>query len=102
MKLRQYLYVVLAVFLLFAQQGSLLHGLSHISDKTPAQQDRQLPHSKACDKCIAYAEVGAALNNAHPVFLLADFGAVLAGHGSQLFFSSLHLAFSSRAPPAFL
>lgn len=102
MKLRQCFYAALAALLLFAQQGSLQHAVTHVPSNTPAQHERQLPHSKVCDKCVAYAEFGATLNSAHPVILLADFGSVLIGYRPQLFFSPLPHAFSSRAPPAFL
>ncbi|HVS27211.1 MAG TPA: hypothetical protein VHE58_07945 [Burkholderiales bacterium] len=102
MKLRQCFYAALAALLLFAQQGSLLHAVTHVPSQTPAQHERQLPHSKVCDKCIAYAEFGSALNSANPILLLADFGAVLAGDIPQSFFTALLHAFSSRAPPAFL
>ena len=102
MKLRQYFYAFLAALLLFAQQGSLLHAVTHVPSNTPAQHERQLPHSKVCDKCIAYAELGTALKSADPVLQLADFGAVLASNIPQLFLAAPLYAFSSRAPPAFL
>ena len=99
MKLRQYFYAFLAALLLFAQQGSLLHAVTHVPSNAPAQHDRQLPHSKVCDKCVAYAELGSVPISANPILLLADCGAVLAGDIPQFFFTAPLHAFSSRAPP---
>ncbi len=65
MKARSHLllFLLLAFALLFAQQGAAIHALSHLSEPQPtsSQQDKQLPHSPACDKCVVYAGVGTAL-----------------------------------------
>lgn len=65
MKLRSRLlpFLLLAFALLFAQQGAAIHALSHLAEPLPShsQQDKQLPHSPACDKCVVYAGVGTAL-----------------------------------------
>lgn len=60
---RLFLFLLLALALLFAQQGAAVHALSHLSEPLPSQsrQDKQLPHSPACDKCVAYAGVGSAV-----------------------------------------
>lgn len=57
------LFLLLAFTLLFAQQGAAVHALSHLSETLPghSQQDKQLPHSPACDKCVVYAGMGSAL-----------------------------------------
>lgn len=60
---RTLLFLLLAFALLFAQQGAAIHALSHLNEPVPthSQQDKQLPHSPACDKCVVYAGVGTAL-----------------------------------------
>ena len=57
------LFLLLAFALLFAQQGAAIHALSHLAEQLPSQsrQDKQLPHSPACDKCVAYTGVGSAV-----------------------------------------
>ena len=92
-----------AVSLLFAQQGALAHGVSHfLSDEAPLQQDNPLPHSKVCDKCIAYAGISGALHSDIPIILLDGVGAGLSASVAHSFLSLFFLAFSSRAPPVFL
>lgn len=63
MRSRLPLFLLLVLALLFAQQGAALHALSHLSEPLPnhSQQDKQLPHSPVCDKCVVYAGVGSAL-----------------------------------------
>ncbi|MBZ0104818.1 MAG: hypothetical protein K8H84_04220 [Sulfuricella denitrificans] len=60
---RLLLFLALAFSLLFAQQGAAMHALSHLGETLPShsQQDKQLPHSPACDKCVVYAGIGSAL-----------------------------------------
>ncbi|MEN6586680.1 MAG: hypothetical protein ABFE02_11630 [Sulfuricella sp.] len=56
-------FLLLAFALLFAQQGAALHALSHLTEPLPghSQQDKQLPHSPACEKCVVYAGIGSAV-----------------------------------------
>lgn len=56
-------FLILAFALLLSQQGAAVHALSHLGESLPShsQQNKQLPHSPACDKCVLYADVGAAL-----------------------------------------
>lgn len=60
---RLLLFLLLAFTLLFAQQGAAIHALSHLGEPLPthSQQDKQLPHSPACDECVVYAGVGGAV-----------------------------------------
>jgi hypothetical protein len=92
-----------ALALLLAQQGALAHSVSHfLSNQAPSQQDKTLPHSKVCDKCVAYAGVSGALHSDSPVILLHDADAGLFASIAHSFLSLPFLAFSSRAPPVFL
>ena len=91
----------LAVALLFAQQGAALHALSHLADSVPAQsqQEKQLPHSPACDKCVVYAGVGSAAASSPPLFSASATTATLAAVLFLLFFSAPLRSYLSRAPP---
>ena len=98
---RLLLFLLLAFALLFAQQGAAIHALSHLTEPLPShsQQDKQLPHSPACDKCVLYAGVGTALASS----ALAISAAV--AHIPQLAFTPPALLsqptrlYHARAPP---
>ncbi|BAN34163.1 hypothetical protein SCD_n00314 [Sulfuricella denitrificans skB26] len=92
----------LALALLFAQQGAALHALSHFADGVPAQsqQEKHLPHSPACDKCIVYAGIGGAAASSPPVFAVPETTAILAAVFFLLFFSAPLRTYLSRAPPS--
>lgn len=91
----------LAFVLLFAQQGAALHALSHFADGVPAQsqQEKHLPHSPACDKCVVYAGIGGAALFSPPVFATQEPTAILAAVFFLLFFSAPLYSYLSRAPP---
>lgn len=101
MRFRLILFVGLAFALLFAQQGAVLHALSHFADNVPAQsqQDKHLPHSPACDKCVVYAGIGSAAPSSPPVFGIQQTTAILAAVLFLLFFSAPFYSYLSRAPP---
>ncbi len=91
----------LAFVLLFAQQGAVLHALSHLADSVPSQsqQEKHLPHSPACDKCVAYAGIGGATPSSPPVFTTPETTIILAAVLLLLFFSAPQRTYLSRAPP---
>ena len=101
MRSRLILLVCLAFSVLFAQQGAVLHALSHFADSAPAQsqQDKHLPHSPACDKCVVYAGIGSAASSSPPVFATRETTAVIAAVMFLLFFSTPLRTYLSRAPP---
>lgn len=70
MNFRVLRFAILAILLLFAQQGAAVHALAHFSDfaPTPSSQHKQLPHSSVCDKCITYSHMGGALHASGLVF----------------------------------
>lgn len=91
-------YFVLAFSLLFAQQGGFAHELGHFSGSSQ-QSEKQLPHSKSCDQCGAYAQVGSgAVSQSIPFALPESAGAVYSFHdvASTARHFSRH---RSRAPP---
>lgn len=85
--------------LLTAQQGGAAHALSHALDQT-RQQDKQAPHSPACEQCAAYAQLGSALNvGAYDFALAAATGEAVPHHAIS--FRSIHVfAAAARGPPA--
>jgi hypothetical protein len=91
----------LAFVLLFAQQGAALHALSHLADSVPAQsqQEKHLPHSPACDKCVVYAGIGSAAPSSPSTFFAEETTVILAAVLFLLFFSAPFYSYLSRAPP---
>jgi hypothetical protein len=88
-----------AFALLSAQQGGAAHALSHALEQTQ-QQDKQTPHSPACEQCATYAQLGSALHVGTYHFALpaAASAAVLQ---RSVAFRSIHiLAAVARGPPA--
>ena len=66
--------LLLPLLLVLAQQGALLHELSHWSAGADSQQrDKQAPSSEACSLCLAFAGIGSGAPPAGaPALLLAD------------------------------
>ena len=91
----------LAFLLLFAQGGATAHAISHFADRAPvqSQNDKQLPHSSVCDKCVVYAEVGSAVLAKALFFSPAQHDVAPALHLHEVLISASHYAYSSRAPP---
>ena len=56
--------LLLPLLLLIAQQGAVLHGLSHFiathSSDRRSEPERQQPHSGPCELCLAFAHLDAA------------------------------------------
>lgn len=99
---RLLLFVLLAFAVLFAQQGAAMHALSHLSEPLSrhSEQDKQLPHSPACDKCVVYAGVGSALASST---LILPATVALAPHLTQTppaLLSPFARLYHARAPPA--
>jgi hypothetical protein len=99
---RPYLPFFLAFVLLFAQQAGAAHAVGHAFEDITQHQDKQAPHSEACEKCATYAQWGSALT-ATPI----DFTPPqIPGIAIQLFtasFLTTHLlAAVARGPPSVL
>jgi hypothetical protein len=101
MNIRLLYSLLLGLAMLFAQQGAALHALSHLAEKAPAQsqQEKHLPHSQSCEKCVAYAGVGSGVSSSPLVFASADKIAIFATVIFLTFFSAPLRAYRSRAPP---
>ena len=89
--------------LLGVQQAAAMHELSHLRPGGKANPEKQLPHSKACDKCASYAEVsGGGLPAAPLLFHLQASGVESLPAALLLSPSATIPAYSARAPPLFL
>ncbi|MFA7239617.1 MAG: hypothetical protein WC091_05840 [Sulfuricellaceae bacterium] len=98
---RRLLHLAFAFALLFAQQGAALHALSHLMNGTPAhsEQEKHLPHTPACDKCVAYAAVGSTASSSPLAFDGQKAVGLLAAIIPVPLFTSALQAYRSRAPP---
>jgi hypothetical protein len=94
------LFLLLALLFAFAQQAALLHALSH-NTQGDTQQDKHLPGAKVCEKCVVFAQFGAAVASAASQFHLS------AAANDFLFQSHTSVCrqpaapYLSRAPPVF-
>jgi hypothetical protein len=93
-----FLPLLLAFALLFAQQGAARHALSHVLTEQ-TQQNKQLPHSPACEQCAAYAQVGGAINSSPHSFALDVAPDAAVQHRADTFRSTSTLAALARGPP---
>jgi hypothetical protein len=59
-----------ALFLLFGQQGGVIHALKHAFAEQTQQHKNSAPHANDCEQCLSYAQLGGALNSD---FLSFDF-----------------------------
>ncbi len=90
---------LLVVALLFAQQGAVVHGISHILAEH--SQNQSLPHDKHCDLCSTYAQIGCAIGSNQIHFDFASSFAEARPVQTASFHSSSFTAFAARAPPRF-
>ena len=89
--------------LLGAQQAAAMHELSHLRADGKANPEKQVPHSKSCDKCAAYAEVsGGAPAPSALVFHTQDFATESFSFSPQYTSSTSVWAYAARAPPHLL
>ena len=88
--------LLLPLLLLLAQQGAVLHGLSHYSATSAPDQrgepERQQPHSGPCELCLAFAHLDAAVKP-------APLAIVLPVLGFEALAVSRVLAWEAPAPP---
>lgn len=89
--------LLLAFFLLFAQQGGAVHALQHAMAEQA--QDQSLPHDKLCDLCAVYAQIGSAIGSHAVSFAPAGLAAFFPPLLFAAFRAGLFAAFAARAPP---
>lgn len=100
---RKLLFLLLAFALLFAQQGAAIHALSHLSEPLPnhSQQDKHLPHSPACDKCVVYAGIGSAVAASKLIIPSDTLHALPVAAIQPALLSQPTRLYLARAPPVF-
>ncbi|MEC5384220.1 hypothetical protein VVD49_00725 [Uliginosibacterium sp. H3] len=96
---------VLALFVLFAQQGATLHALSHATQEVASvgqkSPDRQSPSGhENCEQCLSFAAAGGAMPaSQHGLSLFAFAHVVRASLPPACLASRTTTAYQSRAPP---
>ena len=95
--------LMLPLLLLVAQQGAVLHELSHYTAAETGEGKEQSPRGDVCDLCLAFAQVGSAtMPHSVAAPLLADLShrltPVLPVHAQAAELP----AERSRGPPRFL
>jgi hypothetical protein len=91
--------LLLIFALLFAQTGSLAHGISHVLADQSQGSDQSLPHDKYCDECAAYAQIGSAVGSSSISFSGSENFEALHFNNPGSYTSSTFVAFAARAPP---
>ncbi|HSD40063.1 MAG TPA: hypothetical protein VLC92_21365 [Rhodocyclaceae bacterium] len=95
----------LALFVLLAQQGAVLHALSHatqdVAESRQKLPDRQSPSGhENCEQCLSFAAAGGAGLASQKTLLLADFAHVVSMSSLSLHLASrTTTAYQPRAPP---
>ncbi len=91
--------LLLIFALLFAQAGSLTHGISHALAEQRQNSDQSLPHGKHGGLCAAYAHIGSVIGSSCFSFTCSE------GHQTphlspyRSYTSNTFVAFAARAPP---
>lgn len=89
--------------LLLAQQGAFSHALTHLSGFSApqsSQQDKHLPHSPVCDKCVVYAGMSGAATATPFAMPTLDVVTDLVSQDRFPFRSETPSHYRSRAPPS--
>lgn len=98
--------LLLPLLLLFAQQGALLHGLSHYSATSAPDQrgepERKHPHSGPCELCLAFAHLDAAATPGPVAVALTVLGFDVVAVSRVLIRALPAPPEQSRGPPTFL
>lgn len=91
--------LLLIFALLFAQMGSLAHGISHILAERSQDSSQSLPHDKYCGQCEAYGQIGGAIGSSTISFTGGENFETLPFHQPASSTSVTFVAFAARAPP---
>lgn len=91
--------LLLIFALLFAQMGSLAHGITHIMAEKSPGHEQSLPHDKFCDQCAAYAQIGSAVNSSSFNFACNGNCETLNPNRFTSHPAENFVAFAARAPP---
>lgn len=97
-----FLCLLLTLLLLGSQQMGLAHAIAHLGEESQrASQVKQVPADKLCERCLAFAQVGTAVDTAPLRFLVPvleeSVQLVNLAHSAP---PATRCCFLSRAPPA--
>lgn len=98
---RSFLTLLFTVLLMFGQQQAMVHTYVHTADlQQKSSENKSLPnHSEVCGKCVALANLGAAVGSQTHILNIASGHFQLSTHLHQSIVSQRVLAYLSRAPP---
>ena len=102
MLLKRVQYLLLFCCLVFAQQGMVLHGLTHLKFSGKKQGEitsPATPSSQPCEQCLAFHGVGSALADSDTAATVIEQIASLPFGSAEESFPFLSAPFNSRAPP---
>jgi hypothetical protein len=99
---RPYLPFFLAFVLLFAQQAGAAHAVWHAFEDITQHQDKQAPHSEACEQCATYAQLASALTTNPIDFTPPQISGIAEQKFSTTFLTTRILAAVARGPPSLL
>ena len=91
--------LLLIFALLFAQMGSLAHGISHILAERSQGSSQSLPHDKYCSQCEAYGQIGGAIGSSAISFAGSESFETLQFNQPASSSSVTFAAFAARAQP---
>lgn len=98
---RNFLSLFFAILLVFAQQGAMLHSYEHTADwhQKSSNEGKSTNHSVVCEKCVALANLGAAVSSQSHTLNIASGQFELLTYLHQSVISVRYLSYHSRAPP---
>lgn len=95
--------LLIPLMLLFAQQGALLHGLSHIGTEQTQPQGGKKHTTAPCQLCQAFSQIESAENaGAEPLPLLPGLSFALRPSPLPASHAAARLGPNNRGPPLFL
>lgn len=103
---RSFLTLFFAVLLVFGQQQAMVHAYVHTADlqqksSSPqsSSEDKSTNHSEVCGKCVALANLGAAVGSQAYILDIASGQFELSTALHQSVISARFTSYRSRAPP---
>jgi hypothetical protein len=98
---RSFLSLIFAVLLMFGQQQAMEHAYVHTADlqQKSTNEDKPTNHSEVCGKCVALANLGAAVGSQAHILNITSGQFQLSTSLHQSIISQRVLAYHSRAPP---
>lgn len=98
---RSFLTFFFAVLLMFGQQQAMVHAYVHTADlqQKSSNEDKPTNHSEVCGKCVALANLGAAVGSQAHILNIISGQFQLSTSLHQSIISQRVLAYHSRAPP---